>query len=313
MSFPFSLRMLSMVWGEKYIDLFKRACVQSLMWPKNKAALAGCTWRVVTRQEHAEEIERIVWNAIDCNLEIELIPDQLDIGNNQPMIDSRKCDPAFLLIRYLGQAAHQCFQEQSKFFLAPPDTIFGDGSVPNILHTGLAQGLCVAVPHVRVLPSILDEVGEKPISNAELVTASFKQLHDSWVHAEDKSDMQSSIVGGVRWSNLGDGLYTVQHRLPTIYMASFFPQDILLFNHAPSMGVWDHTWPGERLIRQARQRTIHSSDVAFIAEVTEAGMNVPAQVPLDVRAQFPPDHYSDDKVHHDHNRLSISCFRAANV
>lgn len=298
-----------MVWGEKYIEQFKRGCLKSLAWPKNKEALKGCTFRVVTRECHAEEIERLVWNALDCNLEIELIPDQLDVGNGGPTIDSHKVDPGFLLIRYLGQAAHQCFQDQSKFFLAPPDTIFGDGSVENILRTGVVPGICVTVPHVRVLPEILNEIGDEPISNARLVRTAFKHLHASWVNAEDKAEKQSSLVGGVRWSDLGNEVYSVQHRLPTVYMASFFPQDVLHFQHANSMGTWDHHWPGERLIRQARQRTIHSSDIAFIAEVTDPAMNVPTDVPADVRAQFPPDHYSDDKVHHDHNRLSISCFR----
>lgn len=303
---PFNLRILTMVWGKKHVDLFKRACLTSLMWPRNKAALQGATWRIVTDEEHSAELERLVYNAFDCKIEMTTIPNRPETTDA-----TEHATTIQLLQHHMIQAAYACLEDQSKMLLAPPDTIFAEGSIENILMIGAQPGVCVAVPHLRVLPEILDVI-DKPTSSEELVTKSFGNLHNSWVYSEFGHVDNLSLASGILWRDIGNGLYSVQHRLPTVYLASFIPQDFITFQRNHQFTVWDYKWPAERLIRQERQRTVGSSDLAFIAEVTEPEKNVPESIPEEVRLKLAPDHFYDDDVHNCVNRLFVSCFRGLN-
>src|SRR5689334_5188235 len=49
----------TMMYGEHYINLFKRAAFRSLNWPKNKARLLGKSWHIYTKREHFEELKEL--------------------------------------------------------------------------------------------------------------------------------------------------------------------------------------------------------------------------------------------------------------
>lgn len=304
-----NIRILSMVWNDKYVDLFKRALVRSLTWDKNKAALAGATWHVVTAASHAEEIERTIWNALECTPEIDILPDTFDTFPGGPKIPLMNVHPSEILAQYFNKEVLTCINTQSKMLLAPPDTIFGNGSIPNILRIGEHVGTCVAVPHVRVLPTIFEEDWSSDLSNAQLVHRSFKHLHSSWVQAKDDSEKNNSLLSGCFYKEMAPNLYSVQHRLPTVYLAAFRPQDYVFFVEQKRFDSIDHVWAGQHLIRQERLRTIGSSDLAFIAEVTDANLNIPQEVPPQAINPQQPDAYYADALHHCINRLFICGFR----
>ncbi len=165
--------------------------------------------------------------------------------------------------------------------------------------------MCVAVSHVRVKPTILKEP-DFAKSNAHLVAASWRNLHRTWTEAEIGRELTNSYIGGVSWRRIRDGLYAVSHRLPTIYLAQVDRSDVEWFENYKVVGAWDHAWPSKVAMEQ-RQRTIGSSDAAFIAEVTPEFSNIPHCQPRDPDQ---PDKYWSDKAHNFVNRNVAAIFRA---
>lgn len=293
-----NLRLFTALWNDERIETFKKGPLKSLLWPKNKQVLEGATWDVWTKKEHVDELERLFFNAVDCKVETHLLPDLKD-GNG------RDAPAPYMLHQPILTQMVTCLNTQSKMLMLPPDTIFGEGTLPNIMKLGQDPSICVAVPHVRVAPHILHAFTEdRPYSNQELARASFGEaLHQSWVEAERGHPKYNSFWSGVCWDKCGDGLVSVTHRVPTVYLASFTGQDHAFWQMQQSFGSWDHRWPGECLIRQSRQRLPGSSDLCMIAEITGIGDNIPPATPPEVVAQGnPPDYFWTDTLHGEHNR-----------
>lgn len=219
-----------------------------------------------------------------------------------------------ILLNGLLHTMSLCLKEGSQLLTAPPDTIFGDGTVPNLLHIGNQDGTCVAVAHPRVSPSIFAQFKKgQPFSNPQLVTAAWKHLHKAMSEGEAGLQRSNSFVGGISWRKLpsDNSLVSVQHRLPTCYLASFTPGDITFFQQPhdglpPTYGTWDHGWPGQCLIPQQRQRYVGSSDACFIIELTDEDKNVP---PLMNGNPYEPDAFWRTEPHNAHNRQQCVIFR----
>jgi hypothetical protein len=93
-------------------------------------------------------------------------------------------------------------------------------------------------------------------------------------------------------------------------LANWIPEDYAFFINQPSFGSYDHTWPGERLIRQERQRYVGSSDAAFICEVTDFDKNIPPWTPEHLKVlQVHPDAFYRDNWHNAVDRLTVCIFR----
>lgn len=259
-----SLQILSIAWGKRHIELFQQTALRSLSWPKNRAAIqaVNATWNIFTddtnmaRMKDICHIPGIEFN-IQSTTKLRKYIDQVQSANIWAM--------------------ELCIERKEKLLLAPPDTIFGDGTILGLLTAGFDQDSVVVVPHPRVLPTILDN-GDMAVSynftNSELVDLAWDYLHDSWVHAERGHSNQSSYVGGVEWWRSGDNICGT-HRLPSPYLCSFTQEDLMYFKSAISFGHFDHKWPGDILIPRCRQRYLASSNAAFIMEITEADKNVP--------------------------------------
>lgn len=263
------IQILSTIWGETHKELFKKAALKSLSWPKNAKALQGAKWNIFADDEHHEELKALMPHGI-----------QVDFRSTSSLRD------------YIDQVQsasiwqmNECLKHNEKLLLAPPDTIFADGSIENLLLLGEDPDTCVVVPHPRVLPKMLDDL-EAPKSPAQLTSLSFKHLHKSWENAELNHPLQNSYIGGVEWRKLTDSLYAVTHRLPTVYLAHFTEEDLQYFKSAISFGNFDHRWPGDILIPRGRQRYCGSSESCFIVEVTEQGKNVPPTRPGDPTRGF---------------------------
>ncbi len=275
-----ALQILTCVWGKSHIELFKKTALESLSWDKNKKALtdAQAIWNIITDDVDAmKELTKHLPEPIYPIINIRSMEDHRDY------IDQVQSASIWQMERSV--------ESKDKVLLAPPDTIFGDGTVANLLEAGKDNESVVVVPHARVLPSILTEMDSfyLPVDNAPLVSLAWRHLHDAWVHAERGHANQSSYVGGVEWWRVGN-IIQGTHRLPSPYLIQFTKEDLLYFRSAISFGHFDHMWPGDILIPRGRQRYLGSSDAAFIVEITEADKNVPPIIEGQPESGFWRDH-----------------------
>lgn len=294
------------VWGKHHINQFEKGLLWSLNQPKNAEALNGLPWYILTKREQVPELEALLKEKCKFTKDFRFL--ELPVEQLTPQTEASHG----LLhgIIYMIQAS---LHENSKILLAPPDTVFGESSVPNILLHGERPLTCVAVPHVRVTPNILKEFYDgNVLSNAELVGLSFRDeyLHECWKVSKKDSIKQNTFMSGVLWQRAKDGLISVQHLMPTVYLAHFSQNDLTFFYGVQSFGSWDHNWPGECLIRQHRQRYIASSDMAYLVELTEPEKNIPPEVKFSQPGYRPEqDQFYRDGLHNEMNKLIISTFR----
>lgn len=302
------LRIHTVCWGALHFDWLERALFKSMSWEKNRAAIQHAIWMFYTMpgdQLRAEELLSGI-----------LPKDQIQVLSLLSLIAKSKAlpDPQNFLFHGLLTTMHECLADGSQMLMAPPDTIFGEGSVQGLLELAEQPDTCVAVPHPRVLPSILDDVNG-PVSNADLVSLVGKHAHQAWSEADASRDLVNSYVGGLSWRRLSSGLIAVTHHLPTVYVANFRPEDLTFFltppnNMAPRFGLYDWEWPGICLTPNGRQRTVGSSDVAMILEITNPDTNVPSLRPAN---PFHIDAFCKMKPHNIHNRQNVTIFRPTDL
>lgn len=295
------LRIWTSVWGDKHIDWFEKLCVHSLQFGRNKEALAGATWVVSTRQTDRERIEKIIDSS------------GIQIANKEFMLfgdgfDAAPHSAGAFINEALVLEISRCIMFDARSLMAPPDTIFGDGTIPNLLELGDQRDVVVFAAHVRVTPDIIEPFrkDEKLLTNARLVGLAWKHLHKTWTEAEFGRDKINSYVGGVFWRYLCAGLYGVSHRLPTPYLINYTPEDLVYFRNQLHWGVIDHAWPHECLIHTERQRVVGSSDAAFMVEITPADQNIP---PLEHYRHDSPDLFWKNLSHNKQNRMYQIIFR----
>lgn len=301
-----------MVYGDHYVDLFKKACFRSINWPLNVATLKDKIWNVYTKKEHFPQFEQIFKDSM-FKLQLFEIGDAMRVAGCG-YVKTAQCDAGVILLNGLREQIAYSIQNKSKMLFAPPDTIFGDGTIPNLIRLGAGLKTCVSVAHPRVLPSILEEIDvlgatRGSITNASLVTMLKEHAHASWKYAEVGHEKNNSFIGGIAWQSLSPSLTHVTHRLPTVYMADFNETDFDFFWGQVSFGGWDHRWPAENLIRQERQRYVGSSDACFIVEVTEWDKNVPPAVAQTPLLADQPDLYWNGHYHNGINRQTSVIFR----
>ncbi len=290
------LRLMSMVWGDTHLDWFARACVASLAQPGNRASLRRhvAVWDIVTDKRDVPAA-RMAARALDLPIEMHVV----DTG----------AEGGVILQRELINAMRRCLASDMGLLLAPPDSMFGEGSIGTICALAKPRDLCIAVPHVRVTPGILHEPAPAR-SNAYLVGAAWRHLHRTWSDANAELPLTNTYAGGVSWREVGAGLYAVTHRLPTVYLAQFRPTDLQWWEawtaKSGLVGAWDHFWPS-LLVTEGRQRVVGSSDAAFIAEVTPKYSNIP---PLRSTDPDNPDDVWGQSAHFIFNRNHVSIFRA---
>lgn len=260
-------QILSILWGEPYASWFARGCVKSLSFPKNKKAIDdNCSvWNIFCDDSQAEGIKEVARiNFPRLNIKVRST-DEL-----RAFVDQHQAAMCLQI--------KECLEAKERLLLAPPDTIFADGTIPNLLKLGREKNSCVAVAHPRVLPELLSDIGVLEIKDpAEMIYRIWNEghLHQSWADAEVGHPRQNSFIGGVRWEELSTDLFSITHHLPTVYLADFTDEDFVYFKTATGFGHWDHMWPSDILIKQGRQRYVGSSDAAFICEITHKEKNIP--------------------------------------
>ncbi len=298
------LRIWTSVWGEKHIDWFERFCVSSLMQPKNAAALENATWVINTRGPDRERIEKIIrGSGIKVRPEIEFCV----FG---PEFDQNPHSAGSFINQALILEIQRCISFNCQNLIAPPDTIFGDGTIPNLIEIADQRDVVVMAAHVRVLPDIYFPYSQvNSVSNAQLTKMAFENLHATWKEAEHGLPMINSYIGGVFWKYVSEDLLAVQHRLPTPYLINWTPEDLVFFRNQLHWGVLDHSWPHECLVHTERQRVVGSSDAAFMVEITEPTQNVP---PAEHYRHDEPDLFWKNLKHNKQNRMYSIIFRREN-
>lgn len=273
--------------------------MRSLSWPKNSVALKNAHWDIYGDLEQTQQVYEIATKVLPFN-QITLRQKRMDRGG----VDLLGC---------MMETMRRCADDRSAMITAPPDTVFSDGSIDALLAYGDQPGTCVAVPHPRVLPDILTSLGPEPLPNDKLVTLALEKYpHRSWVTGDRRLSVNGTHVGGLSWIKTGN-VWAVTHRLPTVYLSNFNEEDRKFFSRPyqgqqPQYGMWDHEWPGQCLLPHQRQRTIGSSDLAFIFELTEHYKNIPTQRLVSVDE---PDAFHRDEPHNRINRCYTTVFRGA--
>ncbi len=302
---PRPLRIFTVAYGQQHLMWMRTALVRSLSWPQNKAALQHAKWTIFGDLENTQEVFEMATQVLPFH-QIELRTKIMDKGQ----VDLLAC---------MMWMMRMCALDKAQMLMAPPDTIFADGTINTLLEYGEQQDTCVAVPHPRVLPSIIHDLTFEPISNAKLVTLALdKHVHSTWSTANQDLAVNGTHVGGVSWQKVGDHVWALQHRLPTVYLANFTEGDRKFFSKPwkgipPQFGMWDHEWPGVELlgpeppeVSNQRMRMIGCSDAAFIMELTEPWKNIPTQRMINPDER---DAFHRDEYHNKINRQYVSCFR----
>lgn len=286
------VEILTIFWGADFVSRFKRGTLKSLAFKKNREALKGQIWNVFTEEEFFEDLSN-------------------EIAKLLPETELRLRDLSVVRDRtdYLHSALiwqiKQCLKNESQMLLAPPDTVFGDGTIPNLIKLGKEKDSVVVVPHPRVLPEILDQ---KFTSNEEMVTAAFNTLHRSWSESEESPSAKwhNGYIGGTSWEVIDKNLYKVKHLLPTAYFCNFTDEDLDYFETCTGIGNYDHKWPGHILVPRGRQVYVASSDACFIVEITDHDKNLPPVV------QGPkPSGFWQNNPHNHVNKQIAAFFRGA--
>ncbi len=152
-----NLRVFTAVWGNKHIDTFLKGTVRSLSWKSNKDALDGSTWNIVTKADSAKKLENEISSRFpNIKLEITSVPPQITAPSGLT-IETDKLDHSNLILMHLVGEIKKALETNSRTLLAPPDTVFGERSVANMLKVGFQEGTCVVVPHPRVHPEIIED------------------------------------------------------------------------------------------------------------------------------------------------------------
>lgn len=287
------------VWGPTHFNWLKTVAMRSWAWPKNKDALQGSILSILTLEEQKEEIEIAARDSgiKFKDIEFTFIGDAL---KENPHIGGA------LMKEWFIREGNKCLTYNRQFLTAPPDTIFGDGSIWNMLELARFRDVVVLAAHMRVIPNIIEHVSvERPLTNAGLVSLAMKYQHRTWSEAES-GPMSNSYVGGITWQYLDENLWALNHRLPTPYLINFTPEDLVYFKNQIHYGVIDHAWPGDVLVPAQRQRLIGATDCAFMVEITPENANIP---PVEHTREDTPDAFWRDGAHNRANRMTTIIVR----
>lgn len=272
------LRVFTVAYGD-HVPMLE-GLVASLGWPKNRKALEGAQWTILT-----DDIQKARWFTSPLGLTMDIRLWDGDKHSN---------------LKGIAEQVRECVG--GGLLTANPDNVFGDGTIGTLVKLASEdEGLCISIPHPRVEAENFPSLSE-PTSNAQLVGHAMKTLHQGWASANMAHGLMTTYFGGVMWRDLGNNLYAVSCRLPSAFLVRPLKGDAdLLVNP----GDWDHTWP-TKLVDQQRHRIVGSSDAAFVVELTPKDKR---HVKLRPRST-PKDEYRLNLLHHRVNRNTISFWRA---
>lgn len=285
----------TIVYGE-YIDIFETVCMRSLLQQGNIPSLVkkGYTFlhTIYTRQDG--DINKLRSIAKNSSREgYEIVVDVIHDGAN---------------LLFLHKFIDDGIEANAKSLFINPDLFFGSGSLANLLAYKFKNDMCLAALHMRVeygeFQEILKTI-EGDITNPQLVDIAMRCLHKSWSEAFISDDTNNSNASGSAMQKIGDSLWAVTFRIPTVYLAKFTKDDrndLSQFDH------WDHEWPTQ-LMTANRYKFIGSSDMFFAVELTKHDVNIPT---VEHYRQWSDDFHCH-KMHSEANRHFLAIVRGEDV
>lgn len=289
--------------------------MRSLSWPINRDAIQHAKWEIWSKESDWDAVAEV---AKSVGVDIELYAADTFIADLETKYLK---DTGVMMNQMFKISLKRCYDTGSQMLIAPPDTIFGGETLPNLLQAGEQKETVVFVVHMRVNPSIIDAIERQAnrfgpassMSNAKLVSLAMEHAHKSWTEAEIGGERSNSFVGGISWKKTPSGVYSVGHRLPTPYLINVTRLDYEFFARENPPGQWpvvfgelDHLYPAYCIYHQGRARVIGSSDHSFIVEITDHESNVP---PIEHYDKGEPDSFWRKEYHNGVNRMFSVCFR----
>lgn len=264
------IRLLTVAYGERYLDLFQRACLRSLWQPGNIPALL----------KQGREIEHLVvtppstpgvWKYSSPHYKVRCV-----WYENEDITKSHS--------RGILEWMKMCADDGSLAMAANPDWFFADGSVANMVNYLQDRDLAVAGLYARVDDKaflrqidLLHTIGPIPISSAELVHLSMMRMHYCLKYADISKDSNHSANSGVFVQHISDGLWSMNMRVPNVFLTNITYEDCREFEkhrEQHKSGWWDWVWPS-RLMEQGRLKFLQSSDLFFMVDLTQPDVNHP--------------------------------------
>ncbi len=298
-----SIRILTLVDGDKYLDYMRICLLPSLFQPNNlpKVLASG----------------RSVEHCIVCHESVQQLIIKMLVGNGGELAGESNYNITFhrhesTQLVPLIWAMDKCIKDGSYLMLAMPDWFFGDGSIHRMLCYAAGRDYCVSGLSLRVNDDSFsrDLLATKlPISNQQLVDMTFRNAHTSLRMADVTQDRNSSRFSGMCVQKMDEGLWTIVHRLPNVFLASVTGQDIADFSNTNhGLSHWDWVWPS-KLIHQGRYRYIGSSDLFYMAELTTVQGNDPK---IEAGMQWNDDMVNGKgDVHIETNRFFVGTLRGS--
>jgi hypothetical protein len=243
------------VWGEKHLDLLARYTLPSLMAPENLPALKlRKIYAVICGLCHEAELAAAIVEASLAPLPVEVTT----------VCSGDVRDPRHGLI----ETIQLCLQRGSRMLLTMPDTVYGGGSVTNLMRAAAGTPLTIAAAHVRVNEDVwFREFGPRLWhDNRSLVQAAWS------IGACGPCDTTRENVcwaGGIGWASVNPDTRLLIHYLPTPYLCWWTDFDLGWWHQQPTFGCIDHVWP-QHLIAQHRFAVAGSSDLFFAVELESA-------------------------------------------
>lgn len=272
------LMLFTPCWGEKHLNLLRTTLGRSLRWNKNYEVVKNAHWVFVCDDE-VEQLKEIAPKILpEASFEIISRPGLRTLSSYGEA-----------LMSVFTHLVDRCIVDKSPMLVSTPDFLWADGALSNLAAVASLPGLCAAVPHIRVLPTILDELdaNEKfrpypPPNGARLMYSAWRHPHPAWTMSNLNGDTSGIYKGGVGWQRVSPTIALVTHVMPSPFWCNFTSSDMVFFRLFPNnaWGAFDHNWPAH-LLQNDRLRLIGSSDAVCMAEVTDKDANVPPAIALD--------------------------------
>jgi hypothetical protein len=164
----------------------------------------------------------------------------------------------------------RCIYDGALLMIALPDFYFADGAMWNMLEYLDDRDMAVAGLQFRVIDedfvNWLRTLPENQVLNAcDLVDATFRFAHMTFKDSDITKPSNNSKRGGVFLKPIGDGLWSVIHRLPNVFLLSVTRECLAAFENAP-FNAWDHVLPSS-WIKRNRYKFLGSSDLFYAVEL----------------------------------------------
>jgi len=251
----------TMVWGDKYIDWFFDYSLPSIMQSGNLPAIEG---------------KDIVFYIYTKECDIHILDKRMkgNLYNYKIYSEDEFSDNARdMVINFIINTLEDGVKKNAMILWMPPDCIYSDRSVYNLVTLSDRKGVSIAVPHARVSSSCVRDSGiinnflDSKVDSSLLMDLTLQCMHASLRFADETLN-NNTTDGGIATRKLDKNNLAVIHNIPSVQLYSPTNDDISFYKKRVTFSDNDHVWP-HMLYRQSRLKVVGSSDIAFLVELTD--------------------------------------------